>query len=156
MSNILSTITDDELTLIPTTSLQSLINTGAQQKEALNTKIAYKTRRKDRLAGTVSVYSPTGGRSAVKSFNSVQDEITAASKLSLPVASLSKSLDSLVGNGKDALVNDPLGNGATANNDNARNLFTKLSQFNQELGDAQGTTTAQNSDRVVLLSAEIG
>jgi len=156
VSNILSTITDDELTLIPTTSLQSLINTGAQQKEALNTKIAYKTRRKDRLAGTVSVYSPTGGRSAVKSFNSVQDEITAASKLSLPVASLSKSLDSLVGNGKDALVNDPLGNGASVNNDNARNLFTKLSQFNQELGDAQGTTTAQNSDRVVLLSAEIG
>jgi len=155
MSEI-SNITDQELSLIPTTSLQALINSAGQQKASLNTKIAYKTRRKDRLAGTVSVYSPDQGRTSVKSFNSVGDEITAASKLSLPVASLSQTLGALADGGLNALTNDPLGLTDAINNANAQSLRDKLSAFNNEIGELDGGATAKNSDKVILLNAELG
>jgi len=152
----LTNIDAAQLSLIPTVSLQSLINSAGQQKASLNTKIAYKTRRKDRLAGIVSVYSPDQGRTSVKSFNSVGDEIMAASKLALPVASLSQTLGALADDTKDVLTNDPLGLGAPVNNANAKVLRDNLSAFNKEIGDLDGNATAKNSDKVILLDAEIG
>ena len=153
----LSDITNDELSIIPTTSLQSLINTAAQQKEDLNTKIAYKTRRRDRLAGTVSVYSPVQGRTAVKSTNSLENDISAASKLSLPVASLSQSLDALQEDEKNVLTNNPLGLPDLSDyGPIAESLNSKLSCFSSEIPSLEASSTVNNSEKVVLLDAEVG
>jgi hypothetical protein len=81
----LTNLTKDHFQYMPSTSITAMGNTAAAQKSKLNNTIAQKQARLDKLKGTGSVINPSGGRSSVQGFGSLENASQTASQQSFPV-----------------------------------------------------------------------
>ena len=145
-----------QLSLLPTPALQSTINAVSQQKQAINTSLAYKIRRKNRLTGNASIYSPVDGRSVIKGFNTIDNAITAPSKLSLPAAATGDTYTQILGTSNPVVTNDPKNDGTSPSDydDAAEALRTNLDSFYEDL-DSQTGDSLENHSEAASMDVEI-